>query len=224
LLKDAVRNLSRPILDLGCGDGSFGQLICDRVDVGVDGAPDAVERCDPDVYDEVHPADMRAGLPVESASLGAVFSNSTLEHVEPVAPALAGVADALRPGGRLIFTVPTERFTRVVADQFGSQYAHRLNRSLGHRNLWSWSRWEEELTRAGLRVEDIRGYQSDAASIWYANRSLFPWTLLAGRAEDWLWRHDEDSVRRLVEDSLAVRAESESSCALITALRPASQS
>jgi len=219
LLREVVPGLGEPVLDLGCGDGTFGSLLRDRIDLGVDGDADAVARCDRELYAEARTADMRERIPAPDGSLAAAFSNSTLEHVTPLAPALRATARAMRPGGLVVITVPTAGFTRAVASRFGAAYAARLNALLGHHNLWTWDRWREELQAAGFTVEEIRGYQSDRASTWYAGRSLFPWTWLARRAPGWLWNHDREQIRALAADSLAVRDEDETSCALIFARR-----
>lgn len=219
LMRDAVGPLPAPVLDLGCGDGSFGAMLRPRVDIGVDGDEDAVSRCDPAVYGEAYAADIRATLPVESGSLAAVFSNSTLEHVTPLAPALREVARMLRPDGELVATVPSLGLWRALAARFGDRFAERFNAGLSHHNLWDWARWRDELQAAGLEPVAMRGYFSDAAACWYATRSLVPWEQLARRRPQWLWQHDLTQLRRLAAQSLDVTDE-DATCCLLLRARP----
>jgi SAM-dependent methyltransferase len=217
LLLPIVANLPTPVMDLGCGDGAFGALFRERIDVGVDGDTAALGRCDPAVYDRAVEGDLRETLPVADGTLAAAFSNSTLEHVVPVEPALAAAARALRPGGLLVMTVPTVGLTRALTARYGRTFAARLNGMLGHHNLWTWGQWEERLRAAGFAEVDTRGYLSFEAIQWYASRQMFPWNRLSRYSGDGLWSHDVAAVRRLARESLAVSDERETTCVLIQA-------
>jgi SAM-dependent methyltransferase len=63
----------------------------------------------------------------------------------------------LRPGGSLIFTVPTEAFSRWLFLPFPG-YARRRNRQFQHINLWPLSQWNDCLEQAGFEVELVRPY------------------------------------------------------------------
>ncbi|MBK8019086.1 MAG: class I SAM-dependent methyltransferase [Betaproteobacteria bacterium] len=219
LLREALANAPRPLLDLGCGDGGFGALLTNSIEYGIDGDADAVSQCNPKVYGSTHAADMRQSLPLTDRTIATIFSNSTLEHVEPLAPAIASIARALRPGGRLLATVPTSGFTETMVAAYGTPFAERLNRTLGHHNLWSWSRWEELRRSNGFSAVSFRGYLSRPAIVWYCSRGLAPWPQIARRRRDWLWQHDLNALRHHVDDSLRVTAEQETTCVLIDAVR-----
>lgn len=219
LLRGMVPELPAPILDLGCGDGTFGALVRPRFDIGVDGDAEAVARCDQAVYAATATTDMRETLSVPDGSLAAVFSNSTLEHVVPLAPALQATQRALAPGGVLLATVPAAGLARAVAARYGAAFADHLNARLSHHNLWTWDRWRSELNAAGFDDVELRGYFSDEAACWFASRLLAPWDQLARRAPATLWRHDLPTLRRLVAGSLAVEAEDQTACLLIRARR-----
>ncbi|TMD39910.1 MAG: hypothetical protein E6I90_15210, partial [Chloroflexi bacterium] len=70
---------------------------------------------------------------------------------------LEQVARVLRPGGRLLFTVPTEAFSTWLFLP-SRRYAAWRNRQLAHRNLWPVERWVYHLRRVGLEVEMVRPY------------------------------------------------------------------
>lgn len=146
-----------PVLDLGAGDGLVTARVLPRVAIGLDPDRVALRRAgDLGIYERF------IGMPVEEAnlppaSLGTVISNSVLEHVGRIDAALAAAARALRPGGLLAFTVPTEAFSRWLALP-GADYARRRNRHFQHINLWTAEEWSARLEGAGLRVECVRPY------------------------------------------------------------------
>lgn len=219
LLRGTLSDASRPLLDLGCGDGGFGALLTDSIEFGIDGDADAVSQCSSKVYGDSHAADMRQPLPLTAGSIATTFSNSTLEHVHPLAPAIASIAVALRPGGRLLATVPTSGFTDTMIATYGTSFAERLNRTLGHHNLWSWSQWEELLRANGFSTVSFRGYLSRPAVAWYCSRGLAPWPQLARRRGEWLWQRDLKILRHHVDESLRVTEEPETTCVLIDAMK-----
>ncbi len=219
LMNEACRPLPAPVVDLGCGDGTFGSFLRDHIDHGIEGDADALACCDPTVYAATSQADLRESLPVPDGSVASMFSNSTLEHVLPVEKALVAAAKALRPGGEFVFTVPTIELTHAFASRWGNGFAGRLNRMFGHHNLWTWSQWEERLHSAGFDDVRMRGYFTHEAARWFAGRHLEYWQLLLRRANDWTWKRDLPEFRRLVRDSLTKTAETETTCVLVRARR-----
>lgn len=178
----------RPVLDLGCGDGLVTSLVLQQVDLGVD--PDA---------QVLHQAQQRgiyarlAAVPIEAAQLPAasvatLVSNSVLEHLPQLDRVLAAVSRLLRPGGKLIFTAPTEAFSRWLVLP-AAQYARWRNRVLGHHNLWSWECWAEHLGRAGLAVELVRPYlRRPLVWLWDALELLQQIWIARRRLVSLVWR------------------------------------
>jgi SAM-dependent methyltransferase len=97
------------VLDLGCGAGRFVAALAGvgADAVGVEVAEAAVERAR-----AVAPgADLRllepdGSIPLEHGSVDLVWCSEVLEHVADVGDLLAEVRRVLRPGGRLLATVP----------------------------------------------------------------------------------------------------------------------
>jgi SAM-dependent methyltransferase len=97
------------VLDLGCGAGRFVAALRDAgADVvGVDIAEAALERAR-----RVAPgADLRlladdGSIPLEHGSVDLVWCSEVLEHVADVGHTLLEARRVLRPGGRLLVTVP----------------------------------------------------------------------------------------------------------------------
>jgi SAM-dependent methyltransferase len=97
------------VLDLGCGAGRFVAALRDaRADpVGVELAEAALERA----RRNAPGADLRLVepdglLPLDHASVDLVWCSEVLEHVADTAHLLLEVRRVLRPGGRLLVTVP----------------------------------------------------------------------------------------------------------------------
>jgi trans-aconitate methyltransferase len=89
------------VLDLGCGDGVLTQEIVARgaVVVGVDASPSMVEAARARGLD----ACVMAGEALAFAGdFDAVFSNAALHWMRDAEAVIAGVARALRPGGRFV--------------------------------------------------------------------------------------------------------------------------
>jgi 2-polyprenyl-6-hydroxyphenyl methylase/3-demethylubiquinone-9 3-methyltransferase len=97
------------VLDLGCGAGRFVAALRDAGadPVGVEIAPAALERA----RRNAPGADLRllepdGSLPLEHRSIDLVWCSEVLEHVADVSHLLFEARRVLRPGGRLLATVP----------------------------------------------------------------------------------------------------------------------
>src|SRR5512133_425953 len=157
LREQRAQSFPQPILDLGCGDGLVTSLVLPHVEIALDpDRPALAKAARLGVYERFE-ACLIEDAPVENGSLGTVFSNSVLEHIEHIDGALAVVARLLRPGGRLVFTMPSEAFGRWLVLPLPA-YARRRNRQLLHLNLWPTTEWARRLARAGLQIEYARPY------------------------------------------------------------------
>lgn len=165
------RELVRPVLDIGCGDGCFIEVLLGgstRVDYGLDPDAHEAERArQRGVYLEVLEAD--AGrIPLAADSIGTVIANSTLEHVPHIEVVLGEIRRVLQPGGRIFATVPTDKFDRYAAmyrvlARLGSHAAAERYRSLydrfwKHVHFQSPADWQRLLERTGFEVEEVREY------------------------------------------------------------------
>lgn len=160
-----------PILDLGCGDGLIAQaLFADEIHneaeppiaLGFDPWLDQVRKA-PEcrAYGAVQQA-MGDAMPYPDASFNTVVSNSVLEHIPDLTPVLRETARVLKPGGRLITTVPSDAFRRQLwgyssratrGDQAGAEaYAQAVDRWLEHYRYPSPEQWQDMLEQAGMRL------------------------------------------------------------------------
>jgi len=166
----AQESYHRPLLDLGCGDGLIAGILFGPggADAGIDPWAEQVRKAARSgVYRWVQRADGHR-LPYRSGAFATVFSNSVLEHIPDVAPVVAEAGRVLRPGGRFIFTVPSDAFhqllffyqSRMAAGKEASAraYAAEVDARLAHYHYHSPAGWADLLARGGMVVEKARYY------------------------------------------------------------------
>ncbi|WP_026122200.1 class I SAM-dependent methyltransferase [Nocardiopsis halotolerans] len=111
LLRELGAVTGLDVLDLGCGDADLGRILLEagcRSYLGVDGSGAMVERARARLrgsVGRVEHADME-DFTASPAGFDLVVSRLALHYVDDVAPVLASALRWLRPGGRMVFTVP----------------------------------------------------------------------------------------------------------------------
>ena len=160
--------LERPVLDIGCGDGLFVQVLGLYPEVGLDLSPRELRSAaNRGSHCALVCADV-AALPFREGCFATILANGVLEHVRDLIGGLREMARVLKPGGRLIFTVPLGEETLLpgrVSDGFWGRWLARLygrayNRVFDHVNLLTAQGWGELLARNGLELVYQRTYGS----------------------------------------------------------------
>ena len=168
--------LQAPVLDLGCGDGSFSFLLFHSIDAGVDLDENLISSAGAaGTYRQTRVADVSQHIPFEDDCFGTVVSNSVLEHVPNVEGVLREVRRVLTTGGYFVFAVPTDRFHTHLARVYGDSEAEQFNRDLEHVNLYSDSDWQQMLERFAFRLLASKRYLAPEAIAWYR---LLTWGLM----------------------------------------------
>ncbi len=181
----AEEPFTRPILDVGCGDGLIAEaLFADEppIEFGFDPWWGQLRRAArTGRYASVQLA-LGEAMPYRRAGFATLFSNSVLEHIPDLMPVLKEAARVLQPGGRFIATVPSDAFHALLAgyrkamargDRAAAErYAAAVDRRLEHYRYPTPEAWAEMFAEAGMRLKRVRYYIPAAvAMVWErANR------------------------------------------------------
>jgi SAM-dependent methyltransferase len=123
-------DLFRPqeeLLDLGCGNGIFLELLKERSvrGVGVDSFSDCVESCRQRGL-EVHQAELLPYVEKTDEQFNGIFCSHIVEHLSPetVLKLFAHAHRVLRPGGRIIIVTPNPKDIEVITERFWLDITH----------------------------------------------------------------------------------------------------
>ena len=156
--------LVSPVLDVGCGDGFFARTVFGKtIEMGIDlDERELALAAKNGGYRKVLRADATR-LPFASKSYKTVISNCVLEHVPNIQKAFDEISRVLKPGGRLIITVPseyydTDSFFQKWLKLFGflrlsQKYIDGLNRVFKHYHVNDAQTWERRFKKSGLKLE-----------------------------------------------------------------------
>jgi SAM-dependent methyltransferase len=100
------------VLDIGCHQGEFLRQLGDRIGPSLGLDPLTVPEENPRFRLLAEP--FREPLPLGDASFDVVVMLATLEHIRDKEPLARECRRLLRPGGRVIITVPSSRVDRIV--------------------------------------------------------------------------------------------------------------
>jgi len=167
----------RRVLDIGCGEGQFIELLSDRgvTSDGIDLDAKMVETCTTKGL-PVEQADLFAYLPAHTSEYDGVFCSNVIEHLAmPDALRLLKLAyDALLPGGTLLLATENPESLIVQLCEFWRDATHVR---LYHRSLL-----EFLLSFSGLR--QIRSGENPAAA-WDLPENLAAIPDVLGRLPSW---------------------------------------
>jgi SAM-dependent methyltransferase len=166
--------LDEPVLDLGCGDGHFASVAFPRpLTAGMDPAAGALAEARQRGAYRVLAQAMGGALPYADGAFATVISNSVLEHIPDLDPVMNEAARVLRPGGRLIFCVPGDRFTelllfsqlfrRLHLEGLARAYEGFFDRISRHHHNDGPDVWQARLARVGLALGESFYYFSEQA-------------------------------------------------------------
>lgn len=107
---------AKDILDVGCGDGSFGALLKESRPCRVTGVEHVAAVADlaRSRLDKVLVASAEEPLPFPPGSFDCIVANDVLEHLVDPWQAVRRFAALLRPGGVMVASIPNVRHYRVL--------------------------------------------------------------------------------------------------------------
>jgi len=155
--------LVHPVLDVGCGDGFLARVAFgEKLEAGIDLDEGEVGRAQASGSYGQALCVSATQMPFPSKSFKTVVSNCVLEHIPDIDGALKEIHRVLKPGGRLLITVPSEMynrpyftvlFERMGLPGLGKAYIGFLNKVFKHFHVDDAATWTKRLKKAGLRVE-----------------------------------------------------------------------
>jgi 2-polyprenyl-6-hydroxyphenyl methylase/3-demethylubiquinone-9 3-methyltransferase len=148
------------VLDLGCGAGEFSAALREAgaQPIAVDVAAEALRRAGA----RVPGLDLRLWrdgepLPLDDASVDAVWAGEVIEHVVDVAPWLSEVRRVLRPGGTLLLTTPHHGPLTLLALALSpGRFAKHFEPRSDHVRFFSPRTLRTLLDDLGFDVEQLR--------------------------------------------------------------------
>lgn len=172
------KTFARPILDVGCGDGVFAEILFEeKIDTGIDYDPEEIARAGVyNIYDELITCS-GADIPKPDCYYETIFSNSVLEHIPDLMPVLKEANRLLKPGGRFYITIPTDRLekfntlSRILGalkmNKTREKFQSFHNRFWRHYNAYPEHVWRKKFEEAGFRVVEERNYISQRMTFLY---------------------------------------------------------
>lgn len=110
---------TRRLLDIGCGEGRFGEAVKRMIPEceiwGVEPVPEAAAKAAMR-NDRVINSSIAAVDDLPQHSFDVVTMNDVLEHIDYSEPVLKSVKSLLAPGGRLVLSLPNVRFYLNMRD------------------------------------------------------------------------------------------------------------
>lgn len=167
VLNQLVPYWPEPVLDLGCGFGEFmGVFYEGDIEIGLDiNHKDLIQAARTKKYRECKLADARH-LPYLPHSVQTIVSVSVLEHILDVDQVFAECHRVLKPGGLLVFTVPTklinphlllpQALSRIGLNRLGDRYIQAFHQTFKHINIWSEKRWLQLVQAQHFQILAIR--------------------------------------------------------------------
>jgi SAM-dependent methyltransferase len=164
-------DLPGPVLDIGCGDGTFAYAFAPETTwYAIEPAikPLTIAK-DLHVYRSVFQSE-GARLPFKDESFGSVVSNSTLEHIPDVEAVLRDMYRVLRPGGTFAVSFPSEMFydyyagtrlfTTLRLRPLAALYRRWVKYTARVKHADPPDIWRRRLESLGLSIQSWRYYYS----------------------------------------------------------------
>ncbi len=183
-----------PVLDLGCGDGTFTEAIMGgrRVACGLDvetvNFPKARSL---GVYERLATYD-GGRMPFKDGHFRSIITNSVLEHVDDLETVLRECLRVLAPDGKLVLTVPVQAYDDLLyfaqlaqaeGDNAGAREHVAYHRdSSQHLNWWTDEGWRRRLEDLGFHIVESRGYVRQA--------SAWVFDILKTLGDQGIWQRD----------------------------------
>jgi len=153
----------QPILDLGCGDGIFADSITSgTIHTGIDISSSAIKKAAKLKKHRHLYLGNAENLPFGNNIYSTVVSNCVLEHIPNIEQVVTEVWRVLKPGGKFIFTVPSENYNefllgttllrKIGLNLLAKKYINFINATGGQIHCWDIRHWQKLLQSKSFKV------------------------------------------------------------------------
>lgn len=162
--------IKHPVLDLGCGDGFFAEIVWGKgkIDVGLDLPNKRTKKIEKTgIYKKISYFN-GIKIPYKDNFFQTVVSNCVLEHVGELPELLKEVNRVLSSGGFFLASVMCDKWEEYLwgTKVIGAKYKNYMRKKQDHRNLYSLHEWETAFRTSGFQIEKEIGYLSRFTSRW----------------------------------------------------------
>ncbi len=159
-----------PVLDYGCGDGFFAELVFGKkkINIGLDlKTSRAHEARKNQVYEKVVDYDGKH-IPFPDDYFSTIISNCVFEHLPDLDQALKELYRVLKPKGHLLTTVMTKRWNDYLFGSkiIGKNYQGLMQKTQAHINLLSRQQWQDKFKKSGFTVFYQKDYLKNSSASW----------------------------------------------------------
>lgn len=164
LFNNHKKYLKGKILDFGCGDGFFAEIVFGkkRIDAGLDIENSrAVTAKKNKIYKKIVYYDGEK-IPFSKAYFSTVISNCVLEHIPNLNQSLKEIKRVLKPGGYFITSVMTDKWEDYLVGRkiLGKKYLQIMRKKQEHYNLLTVKQWNNIFNKIGLKTIKSIPYMS----------------------------------------------------------------
>lgn len=157
------------VLDFGCGDGFFAELVFGKgkIDIGLDLEKNerVKEAIKNKVYKRIALYDGNK-IPFPNNYFDTIISNCVLEHIPNLSQSIKEIYRVLKPGGYFLATVMTDNWEKFLLGKniFGKKYLDFLRKKQEHYNLLTKKQWENIFKKQGFKIISSSPYLSKTQS------------------------------------------------------------
>lgn len=157
------RFIKGKVLDFGCGEGFFAELVFGKgkINIGLDlltnqRVQEAKKR---KIYKKIILYDGGV-IPYPNNYFDSVVSNCVLEHIPKLQYSLKEIYRVLKPEGYFLTSVMTDRWEdyQFGSKSLGKPYLDFMRKTQDHHNLFSQDKWQNYLKKTGFKIQFIDGY------------------------------------------------------------------
>lgn len=168
LFQKNTKYIKKPILDFGCGDGFFAEVVFgkNKIDVGLDIKSSRInEAKEKNIYKKTVIYDGKT-IPFPDGCFICVISNCVLEHLPQLEDNLEEIHRVLKPNGYFITTVMTNKWEDYLLGKkiLGKYYINYIRKKQEHNNLLTVNNWQNKFKQTGFRLVKKNGYLSKTVS------------------------------------------------------------